>query len=218
MVIVSSRENSARAAARRFSPRRSALVALAAVGMVGLSLLAAGCGSSPSAGGVAQVTTNKTGTNSASPSGSGKGDPAAYSVCIRKHGVPNFPDPDSQGRIHFGVQNGQTGVDTAQFAKAQNACKSLQPNGGAPSPQAQAKAVKQMLQFGQCMRSHGVPKFPDPKVSSGGGAGITLSKNSGVDPNSPQFKAAQQACQTLVPGSPPPGSPGGSSAGAGGKP
>jgi hypothetical protein len=49
------------------------------------------------------------------------------------------------------------------------------------------------------MRSHGVPKFPDPDFS-GGGIRMTIDKNSGVDPNSPAFKAAQQACQSFLPG------------------
>lgn len=56
------------------------------------------------------------------------------------------------------------------------------------------------LKFSQCMRTHGVPNFPDPTLSAGratiqlnGGAG------SGLDPNSPQFQAAQAACRHLMP-------------------
>jgi hypothetical protein len=122
---------------------------------------------------------------------------------MRKHGVPNFPDPDSQGRIKitFGIQNGhKTGVDTssAQFATAQNACKSLQPNGGKPNAQTQAKEIQQALAFAKCMRSHGV-KFPDPQVGANGGTKVSIGPDVA---NSPQFKPAQQACQTLVPGGP----------------
>ncbi|MGO9898427.1 MAG: hypothetical protein ACLP0J_01765 [Solirubrobacteraceae bacterium] len=50
------------------------------------------------------------------------------------------------------------------------------------------------LAFSECMRSHGVPNFPDP--SSGGG--IHLS--SGMNPSSPAFKAAQASCYKLMPG------------------
>jgi hypothetical protein len=39
------------------------------------------------------------------------------------------------------------------------------------------------------MRSHGVPNFPDP------GASLP----SGVNPQSPAFQAAQQACRQLEP-------------------
>jgi hypothetical protein len=55
-----------------------------------------------------------------------------------------------------------------------------------------------MLKYARCMRSHGVSKFPDPKP----GGALVIGSKVGVDPNTPQFKAAQQACQKLVPGSP----------------
>src|SRR5436309_2221272 len=61
MMNASPEKTAPRAAARRFPRRRSVLVALAAVGMVGLSVLVAGCGGSPGAG-VAQIATNKTST------------------------------------------------------------------------------------------------------------------------------------------------------------
>ncbi len=43
------------------------------------------------------------------------------------------------------------------------------------------------VQYSQCMRSHGVPNFPDPN----GQGGVVMR---GIDPNSPQFAAAQKAC------------------------
>jgi hypothetical protein len=127
---------------------------------------------------------------------------------MRKHGVPNFPDPDSKGRIKvtsgvskdgrkFGVD-----VNSPQFRKAQKACASLLPNGGRPSAQEQAKEIQQALAFAKCMRSHGVPTFPDPKTSPDGGILQTIGGKGGADPSSPQFKAAMQACRKLVPGSP----------------
>jgi hypothetical protein len=54
------------------------------------------------------------------------------------------------------------------------------------------------LAFSKCMRSHGVPNFPDPKVS---GHRIQISgSSSGVNPQSPAFKSAQQSCNHLLPG------------------
>ena len=50
------------------------------------------------------------------------------------------------------------------------------------------------LVFSECMRTHGVPTFPDPSP----GGGIHLS--SGMNPFSPAFKAAQGSCQKLLPG------------------
>jgi hypothetical protein len=49
--------------------------------------------------------------------------------------------------------------------------------------------------FAACMRSHGVPNFPDP--SSGGN--ITVGPGSGIDPSSPKFRAAESTCQKLLP-------------------
>src|SRR5262249_20432354 len=122
----------------------------------------------------------------------------------RKHGVPNFPDPDSKGRIQItsGVSaNGQkTGVNvnSPQFERARKACDKLLPNGGRPTAAQQAQQQQQMLKFARCMRSHGVPRFPDPKA----GGALVLGTKAGVDPNTPQFQAAQKTCQKLVPGSP----------------
>jgi hypothetical protein len=191
---------------RRSRLARASLLALALAAVAGLGLLASACGGSPAAQ-VAQAPSSNSSTNSsAQSSGSGSGNARAYSACMRKHGVPNFPDPDSQGRIQITSgrnANGQvTGVDTKspQFKKAQQACLKLQPKGGLPSPQQQAKEQQQALKFSACMRSHGVPKFPDPQFDPNGGSKLTIGKD--VDPNSPQFKAAQQACQKPVPGSP----------------
>jgi hypothetical protein len=189
-----------RCPARRRIP--SAIAALAAT--LGIALLVSACGGGSPGAAVANVAT--TGTTSTTPSAtSTTGDPTAFSSCMRAHGVKNFPDPDSQGRIKVvgGVtKDGQrTGVDpnSPTFQKAQQACKKYQPNGGNTDPKAQAAAIKQMLAFASCMRSHGITKFPDPQVSSGGGVRQTIGPDSGIDPASPTFQAAQKACQKLQP-------------------
>jgi hypothetical protein len=173
---------------------RTAAIAAA----VGLALLAAGCDGSPassaSAAGPASAAVN-----------SDYQKAVAYSQCMRAHGVPNFPDPDSQGRIMItGSGSGQGGPESPAFRSAGNSCKHLRPSGG-PSGQGNQLAAQQMLKFAQCMRGHGVPNFPDP-VISGGGVQLKLT---GINPSSPQFKSAQRACQSLAPGGAPPGPPGG---------
>jgi hypothetical protein len=50
------------------------------------------------------------------------------------------------------------------------------------------------LQFSECMRTHGVPNFPDPS----GGGGINLT--SGINPAAPAFIAAKSKCKHLLPG------------------
>jgi hypothetical protein len=58
---------------------------------------------------------------------------------------------------------------------------------------------RQALKFSACMRGHGEPNFPDPDFRNGG-VGIHIGSGTGIDPRSPQFQAAQKACQTDLPG------------------
>ncbi len=81
-------------------------------------------------------------------------------------------------------------------AAAVAACGSSGGSGTSTGSAANPEAARQFLAFSQCMRTHGVPKFPDP--SSGGG--IQLSAASGINPASPAFRAAQHRCQKLLPG------------------
>jgi hypothetical protein len=200
MAIIERREHTAGGRSRL---ERTAFRGLALVAVVGLSLLASACGGGSSGAKVAHIGTTTASNGSGSSGASGSGNPTAFSSCMRSHGVPNFPDPDSQGHIKItgGVSNGKTfGVDTnsPQFKAASRACRKLQPNGGRPSAAQQAKEQQAVLKFAQCMRSHGVPKFPDPKA----GGALTLGSKNGVDPNTPAFQAAQKTCQKLVPGGP----------------
>jgi hypothetical protein len=50
------------------------------------------------------------------------------------------------------------------------------------------------LAFAKCMRSHGVPNFPDPTA---GGHGFQVSPR--LDLSSPAFKAAKATCQRFLP-------------------
>jgi hypothetical protein len=124
-----------------------------------------------------------------------KGDSMlAFARCMRANGVPNFPDPSGHG-MQIQVRNGGTSVNGVAvngpaFQAAMRACHSQLPNGGHP-PALTASQRAQALRFSQCMRTHGVPNFPDPSFN-GGGIGLQ-----GIDPNSPAFQAAQSACGSL---------------------
>ena len=62
--------------------------------------------------------------------------------------------------------------------------------------------LAKMEAYAGCMRSHGVPSFPDPTPGAngrGGGFEIRGGPGTGLDPNSPAFQAAQQACRSLLP-------------------
>jgi hypothetical protein len=176
------------------------------------AMLLAGCGGGSSSPGVAHLSNTSggssanTGGKSSTPesSASTQQKMVAYSQCMRTHGVPEFPEP-TEGHllIHSSDHNGHvTGVNpqSSQFQAAEKACKSLAPPKLAPSPALQAKMQESALKFSQCMRTHGVPNFPDPSFS-GGGAKLTLKAGgaNGIDPNSPRFKAAQKTCQSDLP-------------------
>jgi hypothetical protein len=174
---------------RNRGARRAGVLAVMAAGAV----LATACGgSSPSF---------STG-GSASSGGSANYQKAlAYSECMRGRGVVNFPDPDAQGNIIQHVGPGQPADDSSVEQAADKTCRHLLPGGGAPlNPQSQV--VKRYLKFAQCMRTHGVPNYPDPKVSPG----VFDSGLNGFNINSPQFKAAERACKSLIPPSMLPGS------------
>lgn len=60
-----------------------------------------------------------------------------------------------------------------------------------------------MLAFAKCMRSHGVPDFRDPTITSVGGVAAVSMRDgpkSGLDPDSPILRHAQNECGSLLPG------------------
>jgi hypothetical protein len=211
---------------------------LLAVVAVTVSLLAAGCGGGGGSPGVASVASGSTAAaTTTAQSGSGPGDRAfgpapggqggqfslslkvgnaasgaKYAACMRKHGVANFPDPNGQGviTIHSGM-----GIDPGSpaFQSARSACDKLLPNGGQPTPAQQAERQKQMLAFSKCMRDHGLKDFPDPTSE---GIRIRVSPGSDLDPQNPQFQAAQKACQSNLPFKFPGGSGSGTAKSGGG--
>ena len=90
-----------------------------------------------------------------------------------------------------------TGIDpqSPTFKAAQQACKSLEPT---PPAADRKKTYDALLKFAQCMRQHGIAKFPDPNPD--GGLTINSSKGDQLDPNGALFKKAQKACQHFMPG------------------
>ncbi len=150
-------------------------------------------GSSPSSGSDLQRSGGG-GTFSIGGSGSQMTQLAA---CMRSHGEWNFPDPNAQGVI----SSSSIDPSSPQFQQAMQACqKDLPHGGGAASPAQQAEIRQQALAFSACMRKQGLPDFPDPQFLSGGRVALKIGSGSGVDPQSPQFQAAQKACQSLLPG------------------
>ena len=61
-------------------------------------------------------------------------------------------------------------------------------------------ALAQGLTYSQCMRNHGMPNFPDPIPTPSGGYGYHMPRGpNAINPQSPAFVAAQEACKSLAP-------------------
>jgi hypothetical protein len=174
-----------RDAQRRARFRLDALIAVVACTLV----LAAACGSSSST--TAQLPTLQSMTAKA----------LSYAQCMRSHGIQNFPDPTVQDNAHTkGVGFSMpSGVDTSspQFKSAAKTCRK-QTGFGVINPAVLQAAMANGLKFSECMRSHGITNYPDP-VQHATNIQIGPGPDSGIDTNSPRFKAAQKACVPLLP-------------------
>ena len=187
-----------RRARPRPAPTAAVIIATAAVAVLAAcsgSPSSAGSGGSPGAGGSAAAASA-----------------VAYSSCMRSHGVPNYPDPDSGGQLpKTGAQ--LLGVSASQYQAAQQTCRHLLPAGGSLQQQEHQcmqnsdcppALVQQMmtgdLKLARCMRSHGVPNFPDP--TNGGSSGpvfnITRAGISDAASHAPRFMTKLTECGRLA--------------------
>jgi len=168
-------------------PRRRRPGVLAAAG--GIALLVTGCGGSSGAGAA----------GSAAPASgpASYAQMAAYSQCMQSHGAPAFPNPAKGPGGGYGYpmdpQNSSQ-LTGPGYNAALKACKKLQPRGGGLTPAERQAAINALLRFARCMRTHGLPDFPDPTTN---GHGIQI--NFPVDPTSPQFQSALKACRAVAP-------------------
>jgi hypothetical protein len=172
------------------------------VALAGVALLAAACGGGSPGALVAHTgaTTSSTAASGNGSTGSGRsGGLLAYSKCMRAHGLPNFPDPNSQGVIEgqsssaSGGSANELNPNSPTYQAAQKACQKYASGGTTPADQTQQ--LKEALKYSTCMRSHGVTGFPDPTVVNGqiefNGSGIG---------RSPEYQSANTACQSLLTG------------------
>ncbi len=180
-------------------PRRAGALAVAAA----VTMLATACG-----GGGASSSASAP-TYAHAPTYAQK---IALAQCMRSHGVPNFPDPNASGSYTLtsngsieGAGGSSIDIDSSQAQAAYGDCRHLVP--GAPSisqleqdvqqeKQRQEQALPMLLKYSQCMRSHGVPNFPDLGQSH---RSPPPGNSAAINPNSPQFQAASTACQHLLP-------------------
>jgi hypothetical protein len=168
--------------------RRAGLLAAAAAAAL-LATACGGRGSPPTAAGTSQQQVLK------------------YSQCMRSHGLPGFPDPDSQGGLEITPQD-HLNAGSRQFQSAQRACQHLEPGGTTKSLTAAQwrEVTSQGLRFVACMRAHQVLAMPDPTIQTTtsallGGSGQVMNfdlRRTGLSPDSPVLKSALRACQRLL--------------------
>jgi len=188
--------------------RRSPLsrAAFSSFVIIWVALVTAACGGS--APGVANIGPKPTTTSaSGSPAGNSGPQPSAtlqraqlaYAVCMRKHGVLNFPDPNVGGSYPNGYMK-DINANATQYLTGTKDCRRLATAAGmAPWTQAQWAAYDiMMLKISDCMHAHGITSFPDPK---GGDQGGFRSPAGPIDMSSPLYAAAAKKCNG------PPGAP-----------
>ena len=157
---------------RRATARVAALVAALAAA----ALLTAACGGgSPGAG----------------SSGAGQArltQALAFAHCMRSHGAPNFPDPNSSGVF---MVNPSTSSRYDAPLSTRQACAHLRPHGtpAQGTPAEQAAQQRKSLVFVTCMHRHGFPQLPD-----GWSGNIGQLISAGIDPHSPRLNAAMTKC------------------------
>jgi hypothetical protein len=122
----------------------------------------------------------------------------AFAECMRDEGVEDFPDPEISGDGTVKLLPGGVDLDDPDVQAAQDKCQAILDEGQTTDTldeEQQAEQEEQVLAFAQCMREHGID-FPDPDVSGGA---VTPQLGPGVDPNSPEFQDALDACQGELP-------------------
>jgi hypothetical protein len=181
--------------------RRAGLLAVAAAGV---ALLAAAC----SGGTTTTVVTAPPTTAAPAAAAPTTAAPAtaaptayqlavAYAQCMRTHGEPNWPDPARDGNFA-----GNINTSTAQYLSANGACGHLLPNGGVLTQAQTDQALAALSNYAACMRSHGIPKYPDPdpRYVQAGLTGPGYISVQALNITTQQFSSASHACLGLQPG------------------
>jgi hypothetical protein len=123
---------------------------------------------------------------------------------MRSHGITKFPDLTAgSSRVagelpKLSVSMQQLGVSSSRFDAAQSACRHLLPDSGETTASESEQDLNAMRGFARCMRSHGVPTWPDP-TNGPAGWGFNLLHVSGFDPSSPQIDHKMTVCERQLP-------------------
>jgi hypothetical protein len=117
---------------------------------------------------------------------------------MRSHGLAGYPDPQvssSGNHVQVRISPGNLNPDSPAFKSADRACHHLLPNGGEQSGADGGSAQQQALdvRYADCMRSHGVPSFPDPDHDG------VFTLPATINEHAPSFLRATDVCQRVQP-------------------
>jgi hypothetical protein len=155
--------------------RRFVSAAVAAAAVLGALALVTACGGSSASDETAPAADQE--------------QALAFAQCMRENGVPDFSDPDAEGRF----SEGEHDSDDPALRAAQEACRDLAP-GGEHQNLGDPAFVEQMREFSQCMRDNGLPDFPDPDAEG------RLRGAGHEQQGDPKFRAAMESCREKLPG------------------
>jgi hypothetical protein len=191
---------------KRPYPQSSGLAVL----LVTAALALAACSGSSAPNAASSPTVASLGTSTSNGGGNGNGSGTSttsphagnptqlmdeWAACMRSHGDPDQTDPiiDAHGVINITMPKGVTGALSSEAHGSSGPCSPYELaaenalRGGEPDPTGPSQA--QLVQYTDCMRSNGVPNYPDP-----GSDGRTDFNGTGVDPNSPSVENANKVC------------------------
>lgn len=179
--------------------RSGGLAIVVVVAALGLAACGDGPASSPHIASLG-ASTSTAGTQGAPSTTAPKGGNATqlmdeWAACMRTNGDPNQTDPtiDQYGVINITMPDGVPQELSAEAHGTTGPCSQYELDAEnvvrANDPVAPPPTQAQLVQYVDCMRTHGVPNYPDS-----GSNGETNFRAAGVDPNSPVFENANRVC------------------------
>ena len=183
----------------------------AAAGLLLVTVLTACSAGGAGSSGVASLESQAPAADSSaspSPSLDPEDAPFAFARCMRDHGI-DMPDPETAPGGGFSQRLSGDNIDPEKMQAAQEACQDILEQAMGERRDLDPEELDKLVEFAQCMREHGVD-MPDPATNGKGGivfrgngsagsddnGGKTFA--GGIDPDSDEFKAAQDACGSIL--------------------
>ena len=117
-----------------------------------------------------------------------------FAACMRAEGI-DVPDPDPDGGMMMALPAGEEGSAAARKQDAAvEKCREFLPTGG-EAPKLSPEDIESMREYSRCMRSNGLPDFPDPDPATG-----SIRMDADAPESDPEsMRKAAEACQGVGP-------------------